>query len=521
VLPARLALTALRTALLTAWVLAALSGCGAGGAPIVTRRVAGEARAGIFVSPFSYEHFIRGELAELGGDLRQAAEAYELARAGPEDDPLLLARLADVTDRLGREAQALALLEHGEALDPTAEIVWLTRGRIHERHQRRDEAIEAYSRAAALAPRSEQGPLALAALLRAQGELEEADAVLARYLERARGAGAARARLRLAIENRQPQAAADAVRALLEVAPARADEVREAAVTALDGGQPELALRLLAAVPEREEERALRLRAALAAGDRGRAEAVLATWMPRGPEALLEVACGYLEVGMPARAVELARVALSAGAGAEARLVLGRALRGAGRLDEAAQVLASIERGSAAWPEGPIELARTLRVAGRPGLAAEVLARAGEGLSVRLALAEARREAGDAEGALSALSAGEPAVRAARAQLLDALGRVDEAAEAYATLPLDHPVADERARAEAALRSGDRAGAIERLREHAGRAPEDLLGRARLAELLAAAGEWDEARRVAAEVLPLASDPRLRARLLALVAEPS
>lgn len=503
-----------RTVLVGALALG-LFGCGAGGAPLVTRRVAGEVRTGIFVSPFSYEHFLRGELAELRGDLREAAREYELARAGPEDDPLLVARLADVQDRLGREEQALALLRVGDELDPASELVWLTRGRIHERHARVEDAIEAYSRAAAVAPGSEQGPLALSALLRAHGRASEADAVLARYLERARGAGAARARLRLAIENGEPQAAADAVHALLDAAPARADEVRAAAVTALDAGQPELALRLLAAVPEREEDRPLRLRAALGARDRGRAEAVLAGWMPEGPEALLQVARGYLDVGMPARAVELARVALSANAGAEARLVLGRALREAGRLDQSAAVLASIERGSGAWPEGPIELARTLRAAGRPALAAEVLARAGAEVPLRLALAEARAEAGDDAGALAALSGDEPPIRAARAAWLDRLGRVDEAAATYAQL---EGSTEARAQAEAALAAGDRERALALLAAHAERAPEDLLARARHAELLAAAGRHDEARRLAGALLPLALEAPLRARLLALVA---
>src|SRR5690606_15256738 len=97
---------------------------------------------------------------------------------------------------------ALELLAEGEALDPDSELIWLTRGAIHERHGRADEAIEAYARAASSAPRSESGPLALSRLLRSRGEVAQADAVLERYLERGHGAGAARARLRLAVERR-------------------------------------------------------------------------------------------------------------------------------------------------------------------------------------------------------------------------------------------------------------------------------------------------------------------------------
>lgn len=509
------------------WLALALvitSGCGGMfGSPIITRRVGGAERPGIFVSPFSYEHFVRGELAFLRGDLREALEEYQLARAGPEDDPLLVARIAEVLDRLGREREALAMLDHGEALDPSSELVWLARGRIHERHDRAEEARAAYARAAALAPSSEEAPIALAALLRARGEAAEADAVLERYLERASGAGAARARLALALERGQAQAAAEAVRALLEVAPARSDEVRAAARAALDAGRPELALRLLSALPDDEQDRPLRLAAALAAGDRSRAEGVLAGWMPRGPGELLEVARGYLAIGMADRAAELARVALSAEAGAEARLVLGRALRAQGRLGEAAEVLAAIDAGSGAWPEGPIELALVLRDAGRPALAAEVLARAQSRRSevgVALALADARREAGDAEGALAALSGEDPRVRAARARLLESMGRVDEGVRVWAALPPDDPrltaAERERARAEA-LVPERRDEALRALGSFVGRAPEDLLARARYAELLLSADRDAEAREVAGEALALAIDPPLRARLSALV----
>jgi tetratricopeptide (TPR) repeat protein len=508
--------------------LALLSGgCLHGGGPAtITRTVGGESRRGIFVSPHSYEHFVRGELARLRGDLEQAAEAYRLARAGPEDDPLLIARLAEVTDRLGREAEAMALLEQGAELDPEAEVLWLTRGRIHERHGRVEEAIEAYSRAASAAPRSEAGPLALAALLRRTGRPDEADAVLERYLERARGAGAARARLALAVEQGRAQAAAEAVRALLAVAPARAGEVRAAARTALERDRPELALRLLEALPPAApEDRPLRLAAALAAGDTDRAEGILASWMPEGPGELLEVAEGYLAVGRPERAVELARVAASAEAGPAADLVLGRGLRAAGRPDEAAAVLARLHPGSQAWPEAPIELAAALRDVGRPALAADVLARAQRrrpSAPLALALAEARAAAGDEAGALAALEGDDVRLRAARARWLETLGRVRAAAELYAALPDDAPGLDRRARVRARVerrwRAGEREAALELLRGWVERAPEDLLARARRAELLAAAGRAGAAREVAGEALPLAVEAPLRRRLTALVA---
>lgn len=465
-------------------------GCGGFGAGTIVRTVGGESRPGIFVSPYSYEHFIRGELAELRGDLREAAEEYRQARAGPEDDPLLLARLADVLDRVGRESEATQLLEQGDALSPDDESIHLARGHIHERHARLDAAADAYARATSAAPRSEAGPLALAALLRQRGQAAEADAVLERYLTRAQGAGAARARLALAIDRQDSLAAAEAVRALLEAAPARASEVRAAAVTAVEGGHPELALRLLAALTEVPEDRPLRLRAMIDAGERALAEGLLAAWMPREPEDLIRVAEGYLAIEMPERALELARVAMSEDAGPLARLTVGRALRATGRFGEAAAILATIEPGSRAWPDGPIELARTLGLRGQPALAAEVLAAADRRAptpALRVALAEARVEAGQGAAALDALAGDSPALRAARARTLDDLGRGPEAVAAYLEVPVDAtdvPVLDRlRAQAERALHDGARDRAVALLTELVERAPEEETARRRLAEL--------------------------------------
>ena len=353
-----------------------VTGCGAGGSPTIQRTVGGRAQRGIFVSPFSYEHFIRAELAELRGDLPEARQHYELSRAGPEDDPMLIARLADVTDRMGNEARALAILERGDALDPRSELIELARGAIHARHDRDEEAIEAYARAAALAPRSERGPIALAALLREHDRAAESDAVLERYLERADDpasrAGAARVELRLAVERGDAGAAFEAVRALIAAAPIRADEVRDAIVTALDDGRAELALRLMDALPERPDDRPLRLRVALAARDRDRAEAVLATWIPDEPAELVPIAEGYLAIGRPERAAELAEVALRTDQSVLGQLTLARARRAMGQPGAAAAILSEIDPASQAWPAAPEELARALEDRGMDGLADEL-----------------------------------------------------------------------------------------------------------------------------------------------------
>lgn len=464
-----------------------LSGCtGLLGAGEVTRTVGGQARRGIFVSPYSYEHFLRGELAYAAGDWAHAAEEFRAARAGPEDDPFLIARLADCFDRLGREAQALSLLEEGESLDPDSELVHLARGHIHARHERIEEATAAFARASAAAPESEAGPLALSAMLR-DDHPSEANAVLERYLarvgDRSAGAGAARARLRLFVERGDALGAVEAVRQILRVAPTRAPEIRDAVQTALDRDRPELALRLSRALPPQDAP-TVQLEAALAAGETELARGLVAGWMPSDTAGVVRVAEVTLALGDNARAVELARVAVASEGGAPAALVLGRALRANGERAEAARVLATIEPGSQAWPAAPIELAETLADIGAPALAAEVLAEAHRrraGPELLIAWGRARGRAGDVDGALETLAGDAPSLVAARAHVLEAAGR--DADAVYRQLPADAPEVHERdrirAQAEQRWDEGHTDAARALLDAWIARAPEDRATRAR------------------------------------------
>lgn len=341
------------------------------------RTVGGEVREGPAVSPYAYEHYVRGELALARGDLAEAALELDEARAGGRDDPYVLARLADVLDRLEQPARAQELLDEAEQLDPEAEVVWLTRGRLAERHDRLDEAEAAYAEASAAAPESSDGPLALAAVLRRRDREAEADAVLDRFVERAEGgADASRAQLAAAVARGDADGAERALRALLEVAPARGEEVRAAARLALAAERPELALRLFEATPAGPEDRTDRLRAALAARDADRAEGILALWGPEGAEELLLAGRAYLALGRAEDAVALFEVADRAGAGSEARRWLGAALRAQGELARSAEVLGAISPGAAAYQAARRELALTLQAAGLRGLADEVAARA-------------------------------------------------------------------------------------------------------------------------------------------------
>lgn len=100
-------------------VLALATGCTR--SPVVTRVYDGRVVPGRFVPPEAYAAFLRGVLAEEGGDLAGARAAYETALEEDDDDPMLLARLGEVACRMqGSSARKLAArsFERARELDP-------------------------------------------------------------------------------------------------------------------------------------------------------------------------------------------------------------------------------------------------------------------------------------------------------------------------------------------------------------------------------------------------------------------
>jgi tetratricopeptide (TPR) repeat protein len=481
----------------------------------------GERVVGHFVSPYSYEHFIRGELARAHGDLETAARELSMARAGPEEDPLVMSLLAEVLEELDRSDEADRLLEDAERRFPDAESVWLARGRIFERRGEAEAAIGAYEAAEARAPRSEEAPLALARLLRAEGANGRADAVLTRYVSRSGGTvGALRAQLALSVARRDAPGAVRAVRALLLMAPARTDEVVAVARTALDAGRPILAARLLDATPNAPP--VLRLRALLAAHRETEAEALLATLRDDELDGPLGRARFLLAVGRAEEARDLADIVAAETSNPSALVVAGQARLSLGETGEAARLFARVPSSASDATIARLGLAEALATEGSAGAAAEVLASAErEDPRVRERLAALRLRRGDAEGARRALGEGDDAVtRALRARLADQSGPVEAAIGAWRLVPPDDPALDRptrlRARAERLIDNGERDAAIETLRTLHRIAPDDLAAAARLGELLRDAGRRDDARNLARELAPLAIDETTRARLDAL-----
>ncbi len=343
----------------------------------VVRRTGGVRRVGRFVPPYCYEHFVRGELFAARGDFEQAAEAYRMALAGPdEEDPLVMARLAEALDGQGREQAALEVLQAAALADPDSEAVWMARGRIAERHGRLEQAIEAYERAERGAPESARPVLELARLLREQGAHERAIAALQRFASRSHqgGADAARALLDLALSRGDATGVGRAVQRLLRVAPLEAEKVRQAAQLALESDRAVLAASLMDRIPRQAGDDALRLRILLEAGRLAEAEQLLAVGTPDGFGGLVATARAYLQVGKPLVAEQLARTALEEQRSPLAELTIAEALLAQGRYDRAAELFARVPAAAPVHGQARIGLARALAASGLPVLGLRTLA---------------------------------------------------------------------------------------------------------------------------------------------------
>jgi tetratricopeptide (TPR) repeat protein len=351
-----------------------VAGCAGSPAPQVERVVGGEKRVQPFVSPYAYEWYLRGELAAARGDLEEAAVALRRARAGPADDPYVIARLAEVLEELGRPAEADAALAAGLELEPRSEAIWLARARIAEGRGATAIALGAYHQAEQAAPRSPEAPLALARMLREQDRPGRANAVLRRFLDRTPTGttSAHRARLELSLGRGDLQAARRAARDLLAVAPARTGEVLRLVELALDGGDPVTAAELIEAVPPAHRPLPLQVRALVAAGWPQRAEAILAT-AEGDAIATADLADLYRLAGRADLAEETAEVAILRNGGPDALRAAGQAALTQGQWVRAAERFSRVPPGVAATEAARRGLAESLRAAGLPHVADEVI----------------------------------------------------------------------------------------------------------------------------------------------------
>jgi Tfp pilus assembly protein PilF len=278
-----------------------------------------------FVSPYTYEWFIRAELFVAQGDLAQAADAYRRALAGADEDPLVVARLALTLDAMGEAEDAQAQLAHGDTLDPESEAIWLARGEIAERHADRATAIAAYQRAQDFAPHSARPTLALARLL--SDAPERALAVLRQFRLHNERWQPQRIRVELAIALREHDLtrAVEGLNMLRAISFATALETEAVARLAFDQQRRWLARELLGEVSDRIVDRALWLRVSIAAGDVTSAKRVLAQATIDELGGMDAMAGYYLALGDAERAAELAALSLARGASDSATVTLLRA----------------------------------------------------------------------------------------------------------------------------------------------------------------------------------------------------
>lgn len=348
-------------------------GCAHGALPETTVGAKGSTASRPFVSPYSYEHFARGELAFARGDYAEAAEHYREALAA-DDDPLVLARLAEALAAAGDPAGADDTLSDGFALDPDSEALWLARGAILERRADVDGALAAYARAQDSAADSSAGTLALVRLLSSHGANERAAAVLARIEKR--GAGGARVAVERALANADVDALTAAVTQWLRVGPVDVATLQRCARALLDTGRPALGSRLIAGVPEASRDPALALRALVDTARFDEAAALLAREPPDAFGGALVVAEAYLRIGKPAAALEAldALAATTTEDTPNARVLRGEAALALGHWLDAAKLFASVPPASLHRARALAGLAQVLRAQGLDALAAEVAA---------------------------------------------------------------------------------------------------------------------------------------------------
>ena len=129
------------------------------------------------------QHFLQG-LAELqAGALRDAEASFEAALALVPDRPSTLINLGTVRLALGKNAEALVLLERAAALDAANVGVWLQCAQLQQEQQRLPEALASLEQALALDARNGAAWSNRGMLLRDMQRRDEAAASFERAID--------------------------------------------------------------------------------------------------------------------------------------------------------------------------------------------------------------------------------------------------------------------------------------------------------------------------------------------------
>lgn len=500
-------------------VLLGMAACTAPSLRTVPRVVDGEVEHGPFVSPYAYEWFIEGEASASQGRHGEAAMAFENAAAAPADDALLMARLAEEYELSGDSRRADRTLTAALRSYPSSPWVALGQGRIAQYRGEEREAIAAFLRALELAPGWDAPVIALAHSMIATGRRERASAILLDHLGASGRARSERIRGALLDLARLSGDAETLMRALaLDPQWTPAARTLEAGKLALENGQPVLAARTLAEALDTPENVALWLQALVKSGDRGEVVSFLAGAGSQGLGEWPERVDLLLKIGEVDRALELLKYAPPA---PKVGYATGRALLLHGNYIEAATTLAEVPFGTASFEAARLAFAECSVAQGRHGAAAEALSLAPhDSLAIRRTLAGIYLEEGALKAGLRLFDPKRNLERAALAVLFERAGHFEEAAAYYAAVKvagLDDAGLRARVSAEKLASVGDRRAAIAVLERWTLAAPDDLYSRVRLVELLAADDQVVGAQKRGKRTLEFVDDPRLRARLIAVL----
>jgi len=313
-----------------------------------------------FVSPSSYQDFIRAELYSARGERGPAIAAYRAAIELGDSDPHLVARLAqalDAGDAQADHAQAHALLEAALRKHPSSESLLLASARSARRHGDSTRALAAYARAQNVA-RTPSTALERIAYLRELGNDERALEALKALSAAHRGRARDRLRIELELallESHEPAALIGCARDWLALGGGEPNLSRRAAQALFKAGHAALALELLAAVPASAADARLRLQATLALGRSAECEHLLSSMPPHWLGGPLAMAEAYLQAGLPEQALrvlsERARAEESAKTAQRRERLIARSLVASGRAHDAIDLLRPSDGPSAATCE--------------------------------------------------------------------------------------------------------------------------------------------------------------------------
>jgi tetratricopeptide (TPR) repeat protein len=419
---------------------------------VVTRRFGDQIVDGPYVSPSAYEHYILAMLRETAGRPDEAVEELRRAIGADSGSAYLRIRLADALLSTGRIDEAREELDAAQRLEENSGEAYLVRARLEARLGQHAAVEAALEHAIAVDPTLEEAYLMLSAAQRDSGHEDRALATMRALALRVPSATAEEALGRAALKAGDRVHARQHLKRAIELDPARNEARVELARIELGDGDAELGLELLTSAAERTREATLSLelaRSASLAGRRAQALAVLDRLEEdaQTAQARLDVATGFLVVGVPRRAAAMAEAVLADVKRAELRsaahAVIARAGESEGATDEALGSWQTIGPNDNEYVEAVLARARLMHANGHDR---EALALVDDAVKERtsrrrfeerdelmIGLTTLRVELGggiEAVDRLEALSATKPhalSLRLAVARLERQIGRTDKA----------------------------------------------------------------------------------------------